>query len=147
MALLLREADDALVRGAEAEARALYLDALERAPRHPEITRRIVEIDVRAGGREEAALAMLVEARFPMPGSPDARFGTLPGELLADLGDREAALASLERAGDTEPAPALAARAYEMAASQAPGSRGRCALAGSRRGARAPARAPRDGFA
>jgi tetratricopeptide (TPR) repeat protein len=119
VALLLREADDALVRGVESEARSLYVDALARAPRHPEITRRIVEIDVRAGGREESALALLVEARFPVPGSPDARFGTLPGELLLGVGDSAAALASLERAGDTEPAPALAARAYEMAARQA----------------------------
>jgi len=117
--LLLREADDALVRGADAEARSLCVDALARAPRHPEITRRIVEIDVRAGGREEAALAMLVEARFPRSGSRDAPFGTLPGELLVGMGDTEAAMASLEHAGDTEAAPALAARAYEMAAHEA----------------------------
>ena len=115
--LLLREADDALIGRDEVSARALYVDALERAPRHPEIVRRIVDIDVRARGRVEAALAMLVEARFPGPESGEARFGTLPGELLAQSGDVEAALASLERAGDTEPAPALAARAYQLAAS------------------------------
>jgi hypothetical protein len=116
VAMLLREADDTLVDGDEAAARALYVDALERAPRHPEIARRIVDLDVRAGGRAEAALAMLVEARFPGAPSGDARFGTLPGELLLETGDVEAALASLERAGDTEPSPALAARAYELAA-------------------------------
>jgi cellulose synthase operon protein C len=119
VALLLREADDALVGGVDAEARALYVDALGRAPRHPEITRRIVEIDVRAGGREEAALAMLVEARFPEAGSGEVRFGTLPGELRVEMGDPGGALASLEHAGDTEPAPALAARAYERAAREA----------------------------
>jgi hypothetical protein len=116
VAMLLREADDALVGGDEAAARALYVDAMERAPRHPEVARRIVDLDARAGGRAEAALAMLVEARFPGATNADARFATLPGELLIETGDTEAALASLERAGDTDPAPALAARAYELAA-------------------------------
>jgi len=112
LALLLTEADDVLVSGDLPAARALFVDAMARAPRHPEITRRIVEIDARAGGRAEAALAMLVEARV----EGDARFGTTPGELLLETGDVEAALASLERAGETEPAPALAGRAYELAA-------------------------------
>ena len=112
LALMLREADDTLVAGDVPAARALYLDAMARAPRHPEIARRIVEIDARAGGRAEAALAMLVEARA----DGDPRFGTTPGELLLETGDVEAALASLERAGQTEPAPALAARAFELAA-------------------------------
>jgi tetratricopeptide (TPR) repeat protein len=116
LAMLLREADDALVGGDETAARALYVDALERVPRHPEVARRIVDLDTRAGGRAEAALAMLAEARFPADTGAEARFGTLPGELLVETGDTEAALASLERAGDTEPAPALAARAYELAA-------------------------------
>ena len=116
IAMLLRDADDVLVRGDEAAARDLYVDALERAPRHPEIARRIVDLDARAGGRAEAALATLVEARFPGGTSGEARFGTLPGELLVETGDLEAALASLERAGETERAPALAARAYEIAA-------------------------------
>jgi hypothetical protein len=116
LAMLLREADDALVAGDEAAARAMYVEALDRAPRHPEVARRIVDLDVRAGGRAEAALAMLVEARFPADAGAEARFGTLPGELLVETADTEAAVASLERAGDTEPAPALAARAYELAA-------------------------------
>jgi tetratricopeptide (TPR) repeat protein len=115
VAMLLREADDVLVGGDEAAARALYVDALERAPRHPEIVRRIVDVDVRAGGRTEAALAMLVEARSPEAGGAEARFGTTPGELLAESGDVEGALASLERAGETEPTPSLAARAFESA--------------------------------
>lgn len=114
VAALLREADDALVRGEEAAARALAMEALERAPRHPEIARRVVDVDVRAGGRTEAALAMLVEARAGDP-EREARFGTTPGELLLETGDAEAAMASLERAGETEPAPALAARAFELA--------------------------------
>jgi tetratricopeptide (TPR) repeat protein len=117
-AAMLTEGDDALVRGEHLEARTLYVDALERAPRHAEIVRRIVEIDARAGGRAEAALAMLAEARSEQTGT-DAHFGATPGELLVETGDLEAALASLERAGETEPAPVLAARAYELAASVA----------------------------
>jgi tetratricopeptide (TPR) repeat protein len=116
LAMLLREADDALVADDEEAARALCMDALERAPRHAEIVRRIVDLDVRAGGRAEAALAMLSEARASGPDAADARLGTTPGELLLETGDVEAALASLERAGDTEPSPALAARAFEAAA-------------------------------
>jgi len=114
VAALLREGDDALVAGELDAARTLYLGALERAPRHPEVARRVVEIDARAGGRTEAALAMLVEARAPAGGA-EARFGTTAGELLAETGDVDAAMASLERSGETEPAPALAARAFELA--------------------------------
>jgi tetratricopeptide (TPR) repeat protein len=46
----------------------------------------------------------------------EGHFGVTPGELLAQTGDVDAAIASFERAGDSEPAPALAARAYELAA-------------------------------
>lgn len=113
-AMLLREADDALVAGDLDAARAQAVEALEHAPRHPEIVRRILDVDARAGGRAEAALAMLVELNGG--GEDQARFGTTAGELLAETGDVEAALASLERAGQTEEAPALAARAYEIAA-------------------------------
>ncbi len=123
-ARMLREADDALVEGRLSEARSAYIDALERAPRHPEIARRIVDIDVRAGGRAEAALSMLAESRRhgsdPAARAPAvehaAPLGTAQGQLLADTGDVSAAIASLERAGDTEPAPRLSARAYELAA-------------------------------
>ena len=105
-------ADELLIGGDLAAARAACLDALERAPRHFELLRRVAEIDAAAGGRAEAALAMLVEAR----GHEGARLGTLPGELLVETGDVEAAIASLERTGDTEPAPSMAARALEIAA-------------------------------
>jgi len=141
-ARLLSRADGALVRGEIAEARSAYLDALERAPRHPEIARRIVEIDARAGGRAEAALALLAETRAGRSGdaSPSETdpFGTIPGELLAEVGDTAAALASLERAGDSDPAPWIAARAYETAASLARDPEGSAAWLD-----RALARAPR----
>jgi tetratricopeptide (TPR) repeat protein len=112
-ATMLREGDDLLVGGDVVGARHAYLDALERAPRHGEIAQRIIDIDARATGRAEAALAMLAETREKGDGS---RFGITPGELLLETGDVDAALASLERCGETEPAPALAARAFEMAA-------------------------------
>ncbi len=113
VAMMLRVADDMLVDGDVVAARHAYLDALERAPRHGEIARRVIDIDARVAGRAEAALAMLAEAREKGGGGS---FGVTPGELLLETGDAEAALASLERVGDTEPAPALAARALELAA-------------------------------
>jgi tetratricopeptide (TPR) repeat protein len=113
IARMIREADDALVGGDTGRARTLYLDALDRAPRHGEIVRRVLEIDARAVERAEAALATLAQA-MQVDGETD--FGTTPGELLARVGDADAAVASLERAGETEPTPALAARAFEMAA-------------------------------
>jgi cellulose synthase operon protein C len=112
VATMLRVVDDMLVDGDVVAARDAYLDALERAPRHGEIARRIIDIDARVTGRAEAALAMIAEAREKSGGG----FGVTPGELLLETGDAEAALASLERVGDTEPAPALAARALELAA-------------------------------
>ena len=118
IAAMLREGDDALVGGEQERARALYLGVLDRAPRHGEIARRILEIDARTPGRAEAALATLAEARQAAGSgaASDAHFGTIPGELLAEIGDVDAALASFERAGLTDLAPAIAARAFELAA-------------------------------
>jgi len=112
-AFMLVEADEAAVRGDLSTARDEYLRALERAPRHGEIARRIVEIDARIDGRAEAALATLAEART-YEGGPG--FGVVVGALLLRIGDVDAAMASLERAAESEPAPGLAARAFEMAA-------------------------------
>jgi tetratricopeptide (TPR) repeat protein len=113
IATLLRAADDLLVNGDLVAARIAYLEALERAPRHGEIARRIMDIDARTPGRAEAALAILAEAR-----EKDARgdLGVTPGELLLEIGDLDGALANLERVGETERAPALGARAFEIAA-------------------------------
>jgi tetratricopeptide (TPR) repeat protein len=111
-AAMLVEADDAMLSGDHGTARELCLATLERAPRHVEIVRRIVEMDAAAGGRAEAALAMLGETR----GDESAHLGALAGELLSEIGDLDAAVASLERAGESEPSPALAGRALEMAA-------------------------------
>ncbi|MGO8992818.1 MAG: hypothetical protein ACLQVI_05790, partial [Polyangiaceae bacterium] len=112
-AALTVEGDDARLAGDLVRARAFDLAALERAPRHPWIAMRVAEIDALAGGRAEAALAMLNEAD-PDPGAPR---GPLAGELLAEAGDSGAAIAALARIGDTETVPALAARSYARAAS------------------------------
>lgn len=112
-AAMLVDGDDMLLRGDSTAARGRYLEALERAPRHAEIAARIIEIDARASGRAEAALATLSE----LGANGDAiSFGVAPGELRLQIGDVNGALASLERAGETERAPALAARAFELAA-------------------------------
>ncbi len=116
VAALLAPADDLLVRGDSAGARALYMEALDRAPRHAEIAARIVEIDARMPARAEAALATLVESRARAEGTGGAAVGLLAGELLAHVGDTDAAIASFERAAETETAPALSARAFELAA-------------------------------
>ena len=107
------DADDLLLSGDVTRARSAYLDALERVPRHSGIVARIADIDARTSGRAEAALALLAEARQKEPVSS---FGLTPGELLVESGDVDGALASFERTGNSEPAPALAARAYEAAA-------------------------------
>jgi tetratricopeptide (TPR) repeat protein len=111
-ALLARDGDDARVAGDLERARALDLAALERAPRHAALAARVAEIDALAGGRAEAALAMLREAD---PGGGAAR-GALGAELLAEAGDVGGAVAAFARVGDLENVPALAARAYFRAA-------------------------------
>jgi len=106
---ILTDADDALFDGDLLTARAAYLRAFERAPRHGEIARRIADIDARVGGRAEAALATLAEARIDH-GSLTA------GLLFLEVGNLDAALATFERAAEAEPASALSARAFELAA-------------------------------
>jgi hypothetical protein len=109
---LLRAGDDALVGGDRDGARVRYLEALERAPRHREIVARVAALDAMLPGRAEAALTLLADLR----GDDRVRLGTLPGELLGTAGDRDAAVASLERSAQLEDAPPLAARALELAA-------------------------------
>jgi tetratricopeptide (TPR) repeat protein len=113
IAAWLASGDEALLQGAYDAARANYIDVLDRAPRHAEVAARMVEIDAHVPGRAEAALATLVESR---PGDGGASTGLLAGALLGQIGDGDAALASFERAGEVERAPALAARAFELAA-------------------------------
>ena len=139
VAAMLLDGDEALLRGDAATARTRYLEALERAPRHPEIAARIVGIDARETGRAEAALATLAELGTH---GDETAFGVVPGELRLQVRDVEGALASFERAGETERAPALAARAFELAAAAT-----RDAEAAARWLDRALARAPRGASA
>jgi tetratricopeptide (TPR) repeat protein len=116
----LRAADDKLANGNLDEARNDCIDLLARAPGQPEISRRLIEIDASVEGRAEAALATLAAVRsrgHHGDANRAVRFGPTPGLLLYATGDLDAAVASLEHAADDEPAPALAARAFELAAS------------------------------
>jgi len=121
IAAMLVEGDDALVEGNLDGARRSYLELLERAPRHGEIVRRIVEIDARVPGREEAALATLAEAAEPGISGADegVQVDLLRGQLLIRTGALEDAGASFGHAADVEVAPALASRACELAAEAA----------------------------
>src|SRR5688572_30307475 len=99
---IARAADDARCAGQYEKARSLDLASYERAPRHPEIARRIAELDAHAGARAEAALATLRE-------SSAVRLGLLAARLSIESGDRAGAMASLLREGEHDPANVIAA--------------------------------------
>lgn len=107
LSVLTREPDEALARGDVEAARAGYVSALERAPRHPELAQLVAGIDVAIGGRAEAALGMLVEAM------PATRAGLVGAELLAELGDAEAARDAVLGAVDAEPYAPVAAMMWQ----------------------------------
>ncbi|MBS2015904.1 MAG: hypothetical protein JST00_23655 [Deltaproteobacteria bacterium] len=116
---LTREADDARVAGDLDLARQLDVAALERAPRHPEIARRIAEVDYVVGGRAEAASTTLREAREALARARPDHFlhtGLLEGELLLDTGDRAGAVASLLAGAERDHAAVVDALAYARAA-------------------------------
>ena len=109
-ALLARAGDDARFANDLDRARHHDLAALERAPRHAEIGRRIAEVDAHAGGRAEAAVATLRSAdRTPY-------LGQLLGDLLVEVGDVPGAIAALLREGERDPSAAVAALVYARAA-------------------------------
>jgi tetratricopeptide (TPR) repeat protein len=128
VARLARAADDARAAGDFVQARALDLVTLGGAARHPEIARRIAEIDHAAQGadgarsRSEAALQLLREVERDRyrgtEASQSARgtSGTLRAELLEATMDLDGARAAYVRAGETEEVPALAAEAFVRAA-------------------------------
>lgn len=109
---ITRAVDDALAEGELDRARTLALDALERAPRHPALCRRIAEIDLAHRGRAEATLALYTER----DAQPDELTGALEAELHVERTDVDAAVAVLLRTGSAEPVPALAARLFARAA-------------------------------
>jgi len=100
---LVQEGDDALTRGASDEARALYLAALEQAPRHPELVRLVADIDLHQGERAEAALGLVTESM------PITSAGLTGAELLWRLGDCDGARRALTEAAEREPFAPLAA--------------------------------------
>ena len=114
--VITRAADEARREGDLDRARALDLLSLERAPRHPEICARLAEIDAFVGGRAEAALATLADADRSTAGDAPPHHALLRAELLAEVGDRRAAIAAFEGVGEHERVPFIAARAYERAA-------------------------------
>lgn len=107
---LTRDADDALADSRLDEARQALLEALEQAPRHPEIVRTLCELDSAVPGRAEAALGLLIEA------SPAEAAGSVGASLLAASGDLSGALAALERAASEETFAPLSALLFQRAA-------------------------------
>lgn len=128
---LAAEADELLLGGDLDLARQRYLEALERAPRHPDLALAVAEIDARVGGRAEAALGLLVESM------PATQAGLVGAELLASVGDlvgaREAVAAAAvneayapiaalgwARLAEHEPAPLDRLGALDRACARAP---------------------------
>jgi tetratricopeptide (TPR) repeat protein len=110
LAGLAREGDEALLSGDLSLARRAYLSALEQAPRHPHLSRLIAEIDVIAGHRTEAALALLGEAE------PVVRGGLAAVELLALTGDRKSAREAARHMVQIEPYGPLSAYVWARSA-------------------------------
>jgi cellulose synthase operon protein C len=113
---LTREADDALAASQLDAAREKLLEALEQAPRHPEIVRLLCELDAAVPGRAEAALGLLVETL------PATAAGSVGAALLSNSGDQAGALLALERAAADESFAPLAALLLERAAKLCEGS-------------------------
>lgn len=103
LAVLARDADDALARGDLDAARAHYVSLLDRAPRHPEICRLVAEIDSHAQSRAEGALSFLVEAL------PVSETGLVGAMLLGRTGDAVSACEALRAATRDEEYAPLAA--------------------------------------
>ncbi|WP_438015078.1 tetratricopeptide repeat protein [Sorangium sp. So ce315] len=110
VAELAGAADELTLAGGLDEARRAYLAALERAPRHPEISARLAWLDLVIGDRAEGALSTVVEAM------PAVDAGLLGGALLEAVGDRDGAFSALARAAHAEPFGPLAALAWLRAA-------------------------------
>lgn len=112
LATLVREGDDLLVDNDPEGARAAYVAALEKAPRHPEITRSVAELDAWVSERAEAALGLLVEAL------PATSAGLVGAELLAQVRDYAGARQAVDAAARNEPYGPVAAlewlRLYQL---------------------------------
>ena len=111
-ARLTRDADLCLQAGDLEGARHALVDALTLAPRHPDVARRLVEIDARTDGRTEAALTLLRDAEH----TTSLRLGDLAATLLSRTGDRASASARAVRDAEREPSPTLRALVRAQAA-------------------------------
>lgn len=107
---VLRIADDTRMTSSADRARTRDLEALERAPKHPEIVRRIVETDALATGRAEAALATLRDASGPV------WMGLVPGLLHLEANDVPSAIAAFVREAERDRSNVMGALAYAAAA-------------------------------
>jgi tetratricopeptide (TPR) repeat protein len=85
-----------LVAGDLDAARAAYLEAMERAPRHPDLARIVAEIDASVGGRAEGALGVLIDSVAA------TQAGAVGAELLARVGDIAAAREAVASAASSE---------------------------------------------
>lgn len=95
-AKLTEAADEFLVRMDFESARPLYLEALERAPRDPELCHTVAALDVAYAERSGAALGLLVESL------PATSFGPVGAALLAATGDMDGARVAISRAASEE---------------------------------------------
>jgi tetratricopeptide (TPR) repeat protein len=108
---LVAEGDAAMLTGRSDHARRAYIEAAMEAPRHPEVARRLADLDRTSGDRVEAALVALTDAM------PATEAGLLGGALLAASGDRDGARVALRRAAQEEAYGPLAGLAWlELAA-------------------------------
>jgi tetratricopeptide (TPR) repeat protein len=105
VAALAADADEALLRGDLEEARRRYLQAIEQAPRHPELVRRLAEVD-RAEGRAELGLGALADL------GPAGDADLLAADLYERVGDLDSARMAFERAAESESYGTLAAAAW-----------------------------------
>lgn len=116
VAEFLCAADEALIAGDLVEARAQYLDALERAPGHQEALQELIEIDLIAGERAEAALSFVeeLEAALSTDKTPElmSRHGMTAAEALDRTSRRDLATEALRSAADVESDAVVASLLY-----------------------------------
>jgi len=132
IASLAQLGDDLLLEGDLDRARQAYLEALERAPRHPDLALAVAEIDVCVGGRTEAALGLLVDSMAA------TQAGLIGAELLARVGDVVAAREAVQAHVVNETYAPVAALAWASLARHEPSPQGKLAAL-DRACARAPA--------
>lgn len=121
IASLAEAADELVLAGDLDGARNAYLDALERAPRHPDLALAVAEIDVCVGGRTEAALGLLVDSMAA------TQAGLIGAELLARVGDLVGAREAVQAHAVNEAYAPVAALAWAALARHEPSPQGKLA--------------------